>query len=94
MGLDACVRCRCFEEGRLTPAPVPPDDLYVDEEDCLSSRTLDEARARLGYRRYRERFGKLNDAFREWLCHPCEHPYGDCCNERVGNWSGVSVFEF
>lgn len=30
MGLDATVRCRCFEEGKLKPVPVPFDDLHAE----------------------------------------------------------------
>ena len=41
MGLDASVRCRCFEEGKLRPGPVPLEDVYVDTEGYLSSRKLD-----------------------------------------------------
>lgn len=41
MGLDASVRCRCFEEGKLSPGPVPLEDVYVDTEGYLSSRKLD-----------------------------------------------------
>ncbi len=26
MGLDAFVRCRCFEEGKLKPGPIPFED--------------------------------------------------------------------
>ena len=33
MGLDAFVRCRCFEEGKLKPGPIPLEDLYIDDED-------------------------------------------------------------
>lgn len=29
MGLDATVRCRCFEEGKIKPGPLPLDDLYI-----------------------------------------------------------------
>lgn len=43
MGLDATVRCRCFEEGKLVPGPIPVGDLYVDEEGYISSRKLDKA---------------------------------------------------
>jgi len=41
MGLDAFVRCRCFEEGKLKPGPIPFEDLYIDEEDFICSKFLD-----------------------------------------------------
>lgn len=94
MGLDASVRCRCFEEGRLKPGPVPVEDLYIDEEGYLSSRKLNAAYKKYDYRQYRARYGKLNDAFEEWADHACEHEYGEYCSEWVNNWSGVSGFEF
>ena len=65
MGLDASVRCRCFEEGKLKPGPVPFEDLYIDEEGYLSSRKLSEAYSKYGYRQYREHYGDLDDAFEE-----------------------------
>lgn len=58
MGLDASVRCRCFEEGRLKPGPVPVEDLYIDEEGYLSSRKLNAAYKKYDYRQYRARYGK------------------------------------
>lgn len=92
MGLDASVRCRCFEEGKLRPAPVPPEDLYIDEDGYLSSRMLDKAYRRYGFKQYYERYKELDDAFRRWSDFPCEHEFGEICNERVGNWSGVGMF--
>lgn len=93
MGLDASVRCRCFEEGLLRPGPVPVEDLYIDEEGWLSSRTLDYARERLDRDEFKEQYGALEDAFNEWLLHPCAHEDGFCCDEWISNWSGVGHFE-
>ena len=94
MGLDASVRCRCFEEHKLNPGPVPYEDLYIDDEGYLSSKTLDEARSRFDYRRFDARYGELEDAFRDWLDEgACEHPYGDYHSDRVANWAGVCQFE-
>lgn len=47
MGLDAFVRCRCFEEGKLKPGPIPFEDLYIDDEDYISSKFLDQKRKEL-----------------------------------------------
>lgn len=52
MGLDASVRCRCFEEGKLKPGPVPVEDLYIDSDGYLASRKLDEARETYDGRRF------------------------------------------
>ena len=65
MGLDATVRCRCFEERKLKPGPVPYDDLYIDEEGYLSSQTIDRASRKYDYRRFDARYGDLEDAFRD-----------------------------
>ena len=95
MGLDASVRCRCFEEHKLTPGPVPYEDLYVDEEGYLSSRRLDEGRRRYrsDRRRFDARYGLLEIEFEAWVDHCCEHEYGDWCNEWVSNWAGAREFE-
>lgn len=93
MGLDASVRCRCFEEGRLRPGPVPTDDLYINEEGYLSSRKLDAARAKYSLRQFLARYYDLDVAFSDWQEHPCEHDGGAICDERVGDISDVSVFE-
>ena len=93
MGLDATVRCRCFEEGKLSPGPVPFDDLYIDEDGCLSSRKLDRARYAFDYRRFDARYGKLQYEFDTWARHCCEHEYGQYCDERVSNWAGCAQFE-
>ena len=66
MGLDASVRCRCFEEHRLNPCPVPYEDLYIDVDGYLSSRSLDEAHAKYDYRQIQARYGQLDDEFRDW----------------------------
>lgn len=93
MGLDASVRCRCFEEGKLKPGPVPADDLYIDTEGYLASRTLDEAWERYDYRRFDARYGELEREFLDWLEQPCEHRDGEQCDEWISNWSGVSHFK-
>ncbi|MBF0903643.1 MAG: hypothetical protein HXK38_04195, partial [Atopobium sp.] len=47
MGLDAFVRCRCFEEGKLKPGPMPLEDLYIDDEEFICSKLLDQKRKEL-----------------------------------------------
>lgn len=92
MGLDAFVRCRCFEDGKCRPAPVPWEDLFVDEEGYVSSRTLETAYQELGWKDYRKQYGVLSDAMWEWNEHPCEHENGKYCSEWVGTWAGVSGY--
>ena len=92
MGLDATVRCRCFEEGKLKLGPVPVEDLYVDEEGYLSSRTLDEAYREYDTRRFYARYDRLERAFDEWMRDCCEHEDGEYCSEWVSNWSGCAQF--
>lgn len=94
MGLDATVRCRCFEEGKIKPGPVPLDDIYVDEEGYLSSRKLAAARERFTYRQFDARYGDLQDEFEDWADSCCEHECGEYCSERVGNIAGCAQFEF
>jgi hypothetical protein len=92
MGLDAYVRCRCFEEGKLKPGPVPAEDLYIDEDGYLSSRMLDKEYERLGYERFYETYEELNCAFLDWCDTCCEHESGEYCSERVANIAGCAEF--
>ncbi len=93
MGLDAYVRCRCFEEGKLKPGPVPFDDLYIDEDGYLSSKKLDAARSVYDRRRFSARYGQLEDDFLAWSENCCEHEDGEYCSEWVGNVAGVAQFQ-
>lgn len=89
MGLDAFVRCRCFEEGKLKPGPIPFEDLYIDDEDYISSKFLDQKRKELSSEQFRERYGDLESDFLDWMDSACEHEYGEICSERVGNFCGL-----
>lgn len=89
MGLDAFVRCRCFEEGKLKPGPIPFEDLYIDDEDYISSKFLDQKRKELSSEQFRERYGDLESDFLDWIDSACEHEYGEICSERVGNFCGL-----
>lgn len=94
MGLDASVRRRCFEEGKLKPGPLPLDDLYIYEEGYLCSKTLDAAEEELGFNEFMNRYRDLYYRFEEWVDHEaCEHEFGDYCTEWVSNWAGVAGFE-
>ena len=95
MGLDAFVPCNCFEEGRISrpPEPFRMDDLYRDEEGYICFRRLDRYYEELGYSRYIELYGKLDDAFHSWTLHACEHEDGEYLSEWVSNWPGVREFQ-
>lgn len=94
MGLDASVRCRCFEEGKLEPGTVPVEDLYIDSDGYLASRKLDEAHEAYDDRRFEARFYELDRAFDMWLEQCCEHEDGEYCTERVGNWASCGEFRY
>lgn len=59
MGLDATVRCRRFEEGKLKPGPVPLEDLCIDDEGYLWSRKLAAASKKFDHRQIEARYGVL-----------------------------------
>lgn len=89
MGLDAFVRCRCFEEGKLKPGPIPLEDFYIDDEDHICSKFLDQKLEELGSDLFWERYGDLESDFLDWIDNACEHEYGEICSESVGNFCGV-----
>lgn len=93
MGLDATVRCNCFEKGKLKPGPVPYEDLYIDDEGYLSSRKIDEAYEKYDYRRFEARYGALQRDFEDWRRDCCDHEDGDYCSEWVSNWAGCAQFK-
>ena len=89
MGLDASVRCRCFEEGKLKPGPIPFEDLYIDEEDYICSKFLDQKHEELGSELFWERYGDLERDFFNWTNDACEHEDGEIHSEEVGNICGL-----
>ena len=95
MGLDAFVRCNCFEEGKCTPPPKPflSSDVYRDEEGYLCSRMLDGLRKKYDRRQFEARFLDLDRTFETWTDNSCEHEYGEYCSEWISNWAGVSEFQ-
>lgn len=81
MGLDAFVRCNCWEEGRTTPPPVPVDFIYLDEEGYLSLN--------LPYRDNEEQ----HHAFDYWRARCCEHDNMEYVSVHVSNWGGYRSFQ-
>ena len=89
MGLDAFVRCKCFEEGKLKPGPIPFEDLYIDDEDHICSKFLDQKREELSFELFWERYGDLECDFLDWTHSACEHKNGAICSESVGYFCGI-----
>jgi hypothetical protein len=79
MGLDARVRCRCWEDGEATPFAFP-DLVEVDAEGYLGLS--------VPWKKNEE----SHRAFRAWLKSCCPHPGGWRITEWIGNWYGVSEF--
>jgi hypothetical protein len=98
MGLDAYVRCNCFEERRTTKPPYLWDDLMLDEGGYVVLREAHKdwqkhINEELSYDEYEEKHGMADDALREWQAQCCEHEDREFCSEWVGNWYGVRRFE-
>lgn len=94
MGLDGTVRCTCFEEGLMEPCPVDIEDIYIDENGYLSSRTVDEAYDSMDHRSFYAQYGKLQDEVYDWSCNGCSHEDGEVCWEPVSNIAGCARFSF
>lgn len=81
MGLDASVRCTCYEDGRTLPPPVPAELLAFDDEGWLQ---LD-----LPYEGNEEQFAR----FARWWSASCEHEDMRAARVHVSNWSGYRAFQ-
>src|SRR5437762_2549274 len=79
MGLDALVRCNCWEQGRTTPPPFA-DHVRADEDDCLE---LD-----LPY----DGHEAAHQQFEAWRATACTHPDMEYAGERISNWGGYHAF--
>ncbi len=80
MGLDAFVRCRCYQDGLVAaPADLEP---YIDADDeflCLD----------LPYDGYEEAHQRFDD----WMASECEHPDMEYASEYLSNWAGYRLFQ-
>ena len=94
MGLDAFVRCRCFEKGLISKPPLPMEDLYVDDDGCVWSHTLDEEHERLGREEYSRRYNDLEHQLIRWCDTCCKHEGMHICDEWVCNSSGWSELQW
>jgi hypothetical protein len=81
MGLDAAVRCRCWEEGKTTACPFP--DLIAVGTD------LDQLELNLPWEGNEEKHWR----FDRWRISCCAHHGMWLVNERIGNWSGIRDFQ-
>jgi hypothetical protein len=93
MGLDAFVRCNCFELGLTSAPPIPREELFIDEEGYISSTKASSAWPTMSFDEYSNEFGEVDDRIREWEENCCVHPEMDYCSEWMGNWYAVRFFE-
>ena len=83
MGLDAFVRCNCYEEGKAKPF-IPNIELYYDDDnyiDVVRTPNMSE-----------EEYIKLSNDVYKWSRNCCEHRYMHCCRKRVGSWADIRSF--
>jgi len=82
MGLDASVRCNCFELGLTKPPPISRDLIYIDEDGWLSVDPAVEENMQIVL------------AFDQWLYSEgaCSHNMA-YARVRVANWSGYRLFQ-
>jgi hypothetical protein len=80
MALDAFVMCRCWQDRRTSPPPLPADQIAVD--DGYLNPTLpyqgDE---------------NLYVAFDQWRRQACEHERMHAADERIANVAGYAFFQ-
>lgn len=82
MGLDATVRCTCWEEGKTTPPPVARSRIRLDA-------ATDDLDLDLPWDGNHE----AHAAFQDWLESCCEHPRMRFAWERISSWAGVRHFQ-
>jgi hypothetical protein len=82
MGLDAFVRCRCWEDGKIVPPPQLATHVILDSEE-------DSLRLDLPWQTHHAEHA----AFRQWMEHCCPHPRTCFVLEHISNWAGVRAFQ-
>lgn len=81
VGLDGFVRCRCWQDGRVTP-PAALAGLIVFADGDLDLSVPWEGNA------------DLHNALTDWVYDsPCPHEDMDFVCEHVGNWTGYRGFQ-
>jgi hypothetical protein len=81
VGLDAYVRCRCWENGAVTSPPPHRQHVRRNHEGDL---VLDLPR--------RERQDEHAE-FEAWLAACCPHPNMEYAEECIGSWGGLRAFQ-
>lgn len=79
MGLDATVRCRCWEDG-LTSAPPVARELITEDEGDLSLWVDYDGNE------------DLYERLRDWKRGACAHEDMKQARVRVANWTGYGLF--
>ncbi|WP_433657847.1 hypothetical protein ACQPW1_39160 [Nocardia sp. CA-128927] len=82
MGLDAFVRCSCWQDGRTTTPPVPAHLIVEDGEGYL---TLS-----VSYEGHEDQYHRFDG----WIhSGACPHKRMESASERIANWSGYRLFQ-
>ena len=81
MGLDASVRCRCWEKGLCAPTRLKAH-VYINSED--NDLSID-----LPWETHKEEILE----FDRWTAIACEHPHMRQASVRISNWAGVRMFQ-
>jgi len=77
MGLDATVRCGCWEKGTTSACPVPRDAVKLDDDDQLVLN--------LSWEHNQDAYARFED----WLEECCPHPQMTLAHQRISTWSGI-----
>ncbi|MEU5880130.1 hypothetical protein [Spirillospora sp. NPDC047279] len=82
MGLDAFVRCRCWQDGLVSEPPFPRALIVEDEDGYLGLSVPYEGNE------------ELDVAFYQWKeTGACPHEDMDAVSVRISNWGGYRVFQ-
>ncbi|GAA2605281.1 hypothetical protein SMC26_11100 [Actinomadura fulvescens] len=82
MGLDAFVRCRCWQDGIFNEPPFSRDLIAVDAEGYLGLTVPYEGNE------------ELDRAFYQWIeGDACPHADMELVSVRVSNWGGYRIFQ-
>jgi hypothetical protein len=81
MGLDAAVRCRCWEEGKTTPCPFPERVRLGTDMDLLELDLPWDGNE------------EMHRQFDSWRRQCCAHENMWLVIEYISNWSGVRAFQ-
>ena len=87
MGLDASVRCRCWEDGLCSPPPSLAVRLRYDPETAKVSQVMPEGLSL-------EEVMTFHLEYELWMMeHACVHEDMRIASERISNWAGLREFQ-